>query len=937
VCSTHTHTQIGVLGLGVFVSLLLFSGIAKASSYSVLVGGSIKSTNSFITYGAGANLHTNGNLKNNGLFKVSGDVEIVGSLFTAHGTHPVEATGNIILPAQYITIPVLSPQCWPKVNYRFEGGASNNSGYIQIYDDNGNLLQTITGGRWWDPSGNQWEYNAKENRWHLEGNNPEVLSGIVYFDTGFKTDVPLLKIGDQMNGGLLIVNGQFQSESALHIRALFSYEHALIVFGDAEFHGGEDEESEAEGHKGWIDDSEQRDKGYNNLITGRVYITRDLESTAPTKINGKLTILGNLDTEGAMRVEYMEGAIKAESYIVAQDFSTPVTLVASQNFSDPTGLGSANLSIFAKGSLSITPATNLLDFLKTALTLSSDTITVIGGNDTSMAPILVEYTTWPSSPIIGLAEILHSLVLQGYTTTTLRITNFIFTLPFDLWVTISDENTTIGTFYVNGGTSDPHTLDEAGIQAYTQYMNNMIASNPTEEIQAQIARNNYWAYYISKTTEISTTNSSYSSLFYSKRNIGLTDFNNNSMVCSEDILQPDQDCCTYSQDGPYYVPNYAFVNTAGQFCIAGICFPIPVPSYGYQYVQPSGYIPTAISPACSILPSNPFNSVAPLPVHNYCSPTAAAMVLGYWANCSNGYMKYLYDVGDLIGSPSNYSSDLTKGCMAVTNGMAAINIGCRSDPCNNEPYPVNSTDPTYKFNPTNLILELGSAMGTSINNGTDVNQIGSGISKVANRSGYCFKTTTRNWGTLCPSQCVWNHIVDEINQQRPTVLSGTNMPTYGAHSVAIFGYMVKRYGNGCIGGWCSICTIFGCIKGCCIASCPCLTPDNPYAIGNDGWSSGNVYFDMAWWATIAHENNYWSLTTVDPSLNSPNCKPNVILTGTCPQQSSSIGCGGGINWHPYGCSNTNNVNSNPGDMILLLMPFSVLLIFKILKDKLFIR
>ena len=35
-----------MLGLGVFVSLLLFSGIAKASSYSVLVGGSIKSTNS---------------------------------------------------------------------------------------------------------------------------------------------------------------------------------------------------------------------------------------------------------------------------------------------------------------------------------------------------------------------------------------------------------------------------------------------------------------------------------------------------------------------------------------------------------------------------------------------------------------------------------------------------------------------------------------------------------------------------------------------------------------------------------------------------------------------------------------------------------------------------------------------------------------------------
>ena len=168
----HTYTILYAV-LGLFVSLL-FSGIAQASSYSVLVGGNIQSTNSFITYGAGANLHTNGNLKNNGLFNVSGDVEIVGSLFTASGTHPVVTTGSIILPAQYITIPVLSPQCWPKVNYRFEGGTANNSGYIQIYDDSGNLSQTITGGRWNDPSGNQWQYNANLNRWQVEGSNPEV-------------------------------------------------------------------------------------------------------------------------------------------------------------------------------------------------------------------------------------------------------------------------------------------------------------------------------------------------------------------------------------------------------------------------------------------------------------------------------------------------------------------------------------------------------------------------------------------------------------------------------------------------------------------------------------------------------------------------------------------------------------------------------------------
>jgi hypothetical protein len=142
--------------------------------------------------------------------------------------------------------------------------------------------------------------------------------------------------------------------------------------------------------------------------------------------------------------------------------------------------------------------------------------------------------------------------------------------------------------------------------------------------------------------------------------------------------------------------------------------------------------------------------------------------------------------------------------------------------------------------------------------------------------------------------------------------------------------MEKLYSSTCIGG--------SCPWGCCIASCPCVTPDNPFAIGNDGWSSGNVYFDMAWWATVGHENNYWSLTTVDPNVNSPNCKPNITLTGSCPQQISSTGCGGGsINLHPYGCSNANYVNTNPGDIILLLMPFLFLLIFKVLKDKLFIK
>jgi hypothetical protein len=863
-----------VFGLVGVVSLI-FSSIAYGSSYSVLVGGDIKSTNSFITYGAGANLHTNGNLKNNGLFNVSGDVEIVGSLFTASGTHPLVATGSIILPAQYITIPVLSPQCWPTVNYRFEGGTSNNSGYIQIYDDSGNLSQTITGGKWDDPSGNHWEYNANLNRWHVSGNNPEVLNGIIYFGTAFKTDVPELDIGNQTNGGMLVVNGAFQSESSLHIQALFSYEHAAVVFGDATLHGGEDEESEAEEHKGWIDDSAERNVGYNNLIKGRVYITGNLESTSPTKIDGKLTILGNLDTEGAMRVEYMDGATTVASAIIAQHFSTPVTLAASENFSDPTGSGSTNMYLFEKGNVSITPTTNILDLIESISSFTGNTIMVLGGADETSPPVSTIYNNFPNTAIQGLVQIINALENNYHVNLNdIAVTNFIHTYPNDLWVTISLTGTTMGTFLLSKG-SQFYSMTTDGLNQYLQQIDWFKTNYPQQWQQYLQAARELWSYYL----QTGTTNPAPSLGTQSFGTLSILNETTAPPVCNEDPVIPDDNWCTLTpvvrHDVPgYFDPHFPNNNlTTNEIATADLLFD-PFETTIYQIgnqTNGSIYNPTSDSLAeyqilfgfnyqqynQPIYPAYPTTGYG----YNICGPSAATVALGYWGlNGSSGYQCV-------------YTHDLASGTVPPDFNRPAYDFFASTPPA---AHPINGYPGSYwpysnqwsYSNPSYwpyLMLEgdLVNLMHPNVWSfpwGGGVNEPGTspwdfvgGVDSYKMRDytgkyyGGCFASgwqiintpaTPNNIGSSSPDDVsVWDNVKHEIDNGNPVIVLFPLAYNYQAHYVTVFGYHKEHYTNVCktYWTWCWINTK------CSVTVCyPCFNADSFWITYSDNQGDTDV-------------------------------------------------------------------------------------------------
>lgn len=920
----HTYTILWAV-LGLFVSLL-FTGITQASSYSVLVGGNIQSTNSFITYGAGANIHTNANLKNNGLFNVSGNMEIVGSSFTANSSHPIQVTGNIILPAQFITIPVLSPQCWPNTNYRFEGGASNNSGYIQMYDNNGNLLQTITGGKWSDPSGNRWAYNANLNRWQIEGNNPEVLSGTVFFDTAFKTDVPEFDVGDQTNGGMLVVNGNLQSESALHIQALFSYEHAIVVFGNAEFHGGEDKESEAESHKGWIDDSNNSNIGYNNLITGRVYITGDLESTAPTKINGKLTILGNLDTEGAIRIEYAEGAVKVASSIVAQNFSTPVTLAASQNFSDPTGSGSVNFMVFTKGDSSITPTTSLTDFITRVSALPPTNVVVaIGGADESEAPVMTIYNNFPPSPIKGLIEIYNALVNDyGVNPSDIKITDFISTLPDDMWATISITGTTIGTFLLKRG-AQFYSMTTEGLNQYMQNLNTYETSNPEQWQEYLQAMKATWDYYIQTTTNPPQTLQTLSVL-----NPNYTP-SSSTLVCNEDPVIPDDNWCDRYQSprtdvAGYFdpnLPNYNLPSPNTEVDIADALFMHwDTVFQSYYYANGNKFLPynPAADPQHEFPTLFGFNyqqynssAVTYSGIGNYgtniCGPTGGSMILGYWG---------------LQGYKCVYNHDIKEANDPSSGG-----------------YPNNAIDRPYSYWPY-LMLEgdLRNLMHPNVWSIPDINlnvstpgvspwDFRDAIDQYSMQDAYgktysgCFNA---DWNYDATS--VWDSVKNEINSGYPVDVVFPLF--YGEpHYVTAFGYYYIRYPNHCA----QTCAI-----GICWTTCyPCYNStsywiivsddsdtDVDHAIMYSDWLSGYVNVGTE---VFLPGGSLWAPIYV-------SVHPNSLNAGACKNCTAGVYTAGGGGGGGIVCSTSPNAQGGLCEFLMLLsmlLSYGIIRMFKTTK------
>lgn len=145
-----------------------------------------------------------------------------------------------------------------------------------------------------------------------------------------------------------------------------------------------------------------------------------------------------------------------------------------------------------------------------------------------------------------------------------------------------------------------------------------------------------------------------------------------------------------------------------------------------------------------------------------CTPTAAAMVLGYWDNYVSGTGKFMF--GRLI----DYY---------------------RIDTHNND-------DTQHsKHNIPNILEELKISMSTASDGDTSFGNISSGVINVTNTSNaYSFSSNMYEGSINCPDWC-WGRIVNEINNNRPFIWNinwweGLN---YIGHSLAALGYRDDKY------------------------------------------------------------------------------------------------------------------------------------------------
>ena len=140
-----------------------------------------------------------------------------------------------------------------------------------------------------------------------------------------------------------------------------------------------------------------------------------------------------------------------------------------------------------------------------------------------------------------------------------------------------------------------------------------------------------------------------------------------------------------------------------------------------------------------------------------CTPTSAAMAMGYWDNY-NESRTYL-GMGRLI----DYWRDLSK----------------------------KSDDTGTLINVPNILDELRVAMGTTVGGVTSSNNIGPGIRSVANTTNRYSFGSGQCSGWWLNDYC-WGTIKDEINNNRPFVWS-VGLSDQVGHSLCAWGYTDSKY------------------------------------------------------------------------------------------------------------------------------------------------
>ena len=775
---------------------------------------------------------------------------------------------------------------------------------------------------------------------------------------------------------MLIVNGMFQSESALHVQALFSYEHALVIFGDATLHGGEDEESEAEEHKSWIDDSAERNVGYNNLIKGRVYITGNLESTSPTKIDGKLTILGNLDTEGAMRVEYMDGATSVASAIIAQHFSAPVTLAASENFSDPTG-GSTNMYLFEMGNVSITPTTNILDLIASISSFTGNTIMVLGGADETSPPVSTIFNNFPNASIQGLVQIINALENNYHVNLNdIAITNFIHTDPNDLWVTISLTGTTMGTFLLSKG-AQFYSMTTDGLNQYLQQFDWFKTNYPQQWQQYLQAVQAQWNYFL----QTGTTNPAPS---LETQSLGMLNILNEStapLVCNEDPIIPDDNWCSLTpvvrHDVPgYYDPYFPNNNlNTNEIATAELLFLTFDPGlnqaltdishgYGTLYNPPS--LNNDIAEYQVLFGFNYHQYNEPIysgtnPPSGYgdeiCGASSATVALGYWGlNGPSGYnCVYTHDLASGTTRSSGYTQPAYPFFTAT--GPAAqpiVNYPGPDSPYNYNQY---STPPYPNYWPYLLLegdlVNLMHAGTWSLPWGGEINEPGTspwdfvgGVDSYKMRDytgkyyGGCFASgwqminnpaTPNNIGSSSPDDVsVWNNVKHEIDNGNPVIVLFPIAYNYQAHYVTVFGYHQEHYTNVCktYWTWCWINTK------CSVTVCyPCFNTDSFWITYSDNQGDTDVESAIMYATPVTGYANTTYLYTI-PGMYWTPIDIWIHPSGTCNQCRAipPLQMGSGSGSGGWTC-NTSNSSTGAYDFLIYIFLVGIFILRRKIYEK----
>ncbi len=443
----------------------------------IIIAGILSSTKEFSLDGPIASIYVNGGIKNNGNFLVSGNISVVGEIFDPRGL--VKAGVEIFTGVEPIVIPEINVKDFlAKANYVFK-----SDGSIEIYE-NGALVETITGGKWKDPSGAQWKYDVDNNSWGIIGGKQSNLKGALYFETNFKNPAKAVTVEGQ-----IVVEGYIKDSGKLTIKAGTAHQDALVVGGGAFF----------------TDDIN---------IFGKVYISGDVKITSKAKVHsGGIIIKGSLELTNEVNIYYV-GLVKQKAEEIAKRDFGEVTYIYSELFSGVEEKPAVEVFIFERG-IALPPSVinlwNLINLIEIGSINTANLITLIIGSSMDYSTEIASHPGLPEF-ISGFLDLASKLITEnGYN--EIDIKNLTWTWPLSFWADVEANGNIIGTYLLNSGAEAIKITPEdkeAEFQKLIEHINNVKTSDPEKWNEGQELRNQEWTVYEGMEIPFSKCKSNYS-------------------------------------------------------------------------------------------------------------------------------------------------------------------------------------------------------------------------------------------------------------------------------------------------------------------------------------------------------------------------------------------------------------------------------------------